>query len=62
VHDDLRRLAELLVVCDELDARIAEVIGRSARPGDVGESIAARVFDIELTASATQAGCDGSVG
>jgi hypothetical protein len=59
VHDELRRLAELLAARDELDARIAEVVGRSARPGDVGEFIAARVFDIELAASATQAGYDG---
>jgi hypothetical protein len=33
--------------------------GRSARVGDVGEFIAAKVFDIELAATATQAGYDG---
>ncbi len=56
---ELVRLAELLAARDELDAQIAEIVGRSARPGDVGEFIAARIFDIELAASATQAGYDG---
>jgi hypothetical protein len=59
MHDDLLRLAHLLVVRDQLDVQIAEVVGRSARPGDVGEFIAARIFDIELATSATQAGYDG---
>jgi hypothetical protein len=59
VQEDLVRLAKLLAARDELDARIAEVVGRSARPGDVGEFIAARIFDIDLAASATQAGHDG---
>ncbi|GAA2369360.1 hypothetical protein [Dactylosporangium salmoneum] len=57
--DDLRRLAELLRTRDELDSKIAEVTGRSARQGDVGEFIAAQVFDIELANTATQAGHDG---
>ena len=34
--------------------------GRSARPGDVGEFIATRVFNLELATTATQAGYDGS--
>ncbi|GAA1795962.1 hypothetical protein HC028_23205 [Planosporangium flavigriseum] len=59
VNDDLHSLAELLRVRDEAEARIAEVTGRSARQGDVGEFIASRVFDIELAATATQAGHDG---
>jgi hypothetical protein len=59
VSEDLVRLAGLLAARDELDAQIARVVGRSARPGDVGEFIAARIFDIELATSATQAGYDG---
>jgi hypothetical protein len=55
----LLQLAELLRIRNELDARISQVTGRSARPGDVGEFIASRVFDIELAATATQAGYDG---
>ncbi|MEU6077633.1 hypothetical protein [Micromonospora sp. NPDC047074] len=57
--ETLRQLAALLRTRDELDARIAALTGRSARPGDVGEFIAAQVFDIELAATATQAGYDG---
>jgi hypothetical protein len=30
------------------------------RPGDVWEFIAARIFDLELAATATQAGYDGT--
>ena len=55
----LLQLAELLRIRNELDARISQLTGRSARPGDVGEFIASRVFDIELAATATQAGYDG---
>jgi len=60
VPDDLARLADLLHQRDGLDAKIAQIVGRSARPGDVGEFIAARIFDIELSASATQPGYDGT--
>lgn len=59
VTEMLRQLAELLRARDELDTRIAALTGRSARPGDIGEFIAAQVFDIELTGTATQAGHDG---
>ncbi|MEU7933635.1 hypothetical protein [Micromonospora echinofusca] len=57
--ETLRQLATLLRTRDELDARIAALTGRSARPGDVGEFIAAQVFDIELADTAVQAGYDG---
>ncbi|WP_326563859.1 DUF6998 domain-containing protein [Micromonospora peucetia] len=57
--ETLRQLAALLRDRDELDARIAALTGRSARPGDIGEFIAAQVFDIEL-AAAVQAGYDGT--
>lgn len=57
--ETLRQLAALLRTRDDLDARIAALTGRSARPGDVGEFIAAQVFDIELAETAVQAGYDG---
>ncbi|MGC4789203.1 DUF6998 domain-containing protein [Micromonospora sp. DT178] len=59
VTETLRQLAALLRDRDELDTRIAALTGRSARPGDIGEFIAAQVFDIEL-AAAIQAGYDGT--
>jgi len=59
VDDELRQLADLLRLRDDLDARIAALTGRSARQGDVGEFIASKVFDIELAATAVQAGYDG---
>ncbi|MFG2052845.1 hypothetical protein ACGFI9_02340 [Micromonospora sp. NPDC048930] len=55
----LHQLAALLRARDDLDARIAALTGRSARPGDIGEFIAAQVFDIELAGTAVQAGYDG---
>jgi hypothetical protein len=59
VSNELAQLAQPLIARDALDSRIAELVGRSARPGDVGEFIAARVFDLEPAATATQAGYDG---
>ncbi|MEU4569497.1 hypothetical protein [Micromonospora sp. NPDC023956] len=57
--EDLRRLAALLRDREELDDRITALIGRPARPGEIGEFIAARVFDIALAGNAVQAGYDG---
>ncbi|WP_433352132.1 hypothetical protein ACQPYV_17920 [Micromonospora saelicesensis] len=57
--EKLHQLAALLQARDDLDARIAALTGRSARPGDIGEFIAAQVFDIELAGMAVQAGYDG---
>ncbi|MGB2567114.1 DUF6998 domain-containing protein [Micromonospora citrea] len=57
---DLHELAKLLRARDDLDARIARLTGRSARQGDIGEFVAARVFDIALAATANQAGHDGT--
>jgi len=48
VDEQLHRLSELLRQCDLLDAEIAAITGRSGWPGDVGEFIAAAVFDIAL--------------
>ncbi|MFG2008746.1 DUF6998 domain-containing protein [Micromonospora sp. NPDC048868] len=58
--ETLRQLAVLLRDRDELDARIAALTRRSAQPGDIGEFIAAQVFDIELADTANQAGYDGT--
>jgi hypothetical protein len=57
--DALSRLADLLRRRNEIDADIANVIGRPAERGHVGEFIAAAVFDIALHDSATHAGSDG---
>ncbi|MFI7609529.1 DUF6998 domain-containing protein [Micromonospora sp. NPDC049366] len=58
--EKLHQLAAMLQERDDLDARIAAVTGRSARQGDIGEFVAAQVFDIELAGTATQAGYDGT--
>ncbi|WP_327006849.1 hypothetical protein OHA72_05970 [Dactylosporangium sp. NBC_01737] len=58
-HAALAELAALLGGRARIDASIARLTGRSARPGDVGEFIAAQVFDIELAPTAVQAGHDG---
>jgi len=55
----LAELATLLADRARIDASIARLTGRSARPGDVGEFIAAQIFDIELARTAVQAGHDG---
>ncbi|BCL12789.1 hypothetical protein [Micromonospora sagamiensis] len=57
--EGLRQLATLLRAREELDDRITALIGRPAHPGNIGEFIAARVFDIELACTAVQAGYDG---
>ncbi len=56
---DLARLAELLAERNRLDQAIAELIGRPALPGHLGEYIAARVFGIALEPSASARGLDG---
>ncbi|SCL24217.1 hypothetical protein [Micromonospora inyonensis] len=57
--ESLRQLAELLRAREELDDQITALIGRPAHPGNIGEFIAARVFDIDLASNAVQAGYDG---
>ena len=56
---DIERVAELLRARNEIDAQLATIVGRPAEKGHVGEWIAARLFDIDLSATATQAGFDG---
>lgn len=55
----LSRLAELLNQRNAIDAEIATLIDRPALTGHMGEFIAARIFGIELEASAVQKGHDG---
>ncbi|MEU2664891.1 hypothetical protein [Micromonospora sp. NPDC007220] len=58
--ETLRQLATLLRDRDELDARMAALTRRSARTGDIGEFIAAQVFDITLADTTIQPGYDGT--
>jgi hypothetical protein len=55
----LQRLADLLRRRNALDDEIAQIIGRPALPGHIGEFIAAEVFDIQLAESASTPGYDG---
>ncbi|GAA4974124.1 DUF6998 domain-containing protein [Actinoplanes utahensis] len=59
MNEGLAELATLLRERDGIEKRIADMTGRSARQGDVGEFIAAEVFGIELARNAVQAGHDG---
>ena len=55
----LDALAGLLRARDALDAEIVRTIGRPASIGNLGEFIAARIFDIHLAASGVNPGHDG---
>lgn len=57
--DELRKLAALIRRRNAIDAEIAEVIGRPALIGHVGEYLAAEIFDITLHESAVHKGSDG---
>ena len=57
--EDLVELARLLDERNEVDSKIARIVGMSARIGDVGEYIAARVFEIKLHESRSAKGSDG---
>jgi hypothetical protein len=54
-----RQVAELLRERNDLDARIAALVGRPALSGHIGEWIAAQVFGIELDAVANRKAVDG---
>jgi hypothetical protein len=55
----LDSLAGLLRARNSLDLEIARLIGRPASTGNLGEFIAARIFDIHLAASGVNPGHDG---
>ncbi len=56
----LGKLSELLHRRNEIDARIATLIGRPAERGHVGEVIAAEILNIGLAPTATEEGNDGA--
>ncbi len=60
VHDEpLGRIARLLQERNAIDEEIAAITGRPMTSGHLGESVASRIFDIELEPSAAAAGIDG---
>jgi predicted RNase H-like nuclease len=56
----LKDLAGLVRRRNRIDQQIAQLIGRPSNPGNIGEFIAAEIFDIKLTGSGTTAGYDGT--
>lgn len=56
---ELEHLAELIRAKNEADLAIARLLGRPTLPGNIGEFVAARVFNIELMTSGSNAGYDG---
>jgi hypothetical protein len=55
----LAELAALLRERNSIDARIGVILNRPASIGNIGERIAAKVFDIELTAAANSTAFHG---
>ena len=56
----MERLARLLNDRNSIDKKIGEIIGRPALTGHIGEYIAAEIFNIALSASASEKSLDGS--
>ena len=59
VDDNLLHLAYFLRQRAAIDDQIAELIGRPAHAGHIGEFIAANIFEIELHQSAVNRASDG---
>ena len=59
MQHSLEELAAALRERNRIDSLIARIIGRPAEKGHVGEFIAARIFGIDLAASAANKGSDG---
>jgi hypothetical protein len=55
----LERLAELLRQRNAVESEIAQILGRPATHGHLGEYVASQVFGIALELSATSKGIDG---
>ena len=55
----LAEFAALIRERNSIDARIGAILNRPATVGDIGEWIAAKVFDIELAAAANNTAFDG---
>jgi hypothetical protein len=60
--DELEHLAGLIRAKNEADLAIAQLIGRPAVPGNIGEHVAAKVFAIRLMVSGSHPGYDGVFG
>ncbi|MCL0055494.1 hypothetical protein M1N56_06455 [Dehalococcoidia bacterium] len=56
---DLKQLADLLSSRNSIDVEIGAIIGRPAITGHIGEYIAAEIFDIGLSQSASEKSLDG---
>ena len=56
---DIKRLAELISKRNQVNKEIADLIGRPALTGHIGEYIASQVFNIKLESSAAMKGIDG---
>src|SRR5215469_11932264 len=57
--DEVGRLVSLIREKNEVERKIAELIGRPAAPGNIGEFVAAKVFNIKLMSSGSHPGYDG---
>ena len=57
--DKLNKLSSLLSKRNSIDEEIGAIIGRPASTGHIGEYIAAEIFDIELSESASEKSLDG---
>lgn len=58
-NDSLQHIADLLHTRNTIEVEIANIIGRPAERGHIGEYIAALIFDIDLKDSANYPGIDG---
>ena len=59
IMTDLEKLANLLSDRNSIEKEIGSIIGRPAITGHIGEYIAADIFDIELSESASEKSLDG---
>jgi hypothetical protein len=59
VRNEVQQLATLINERNDVSMRIAQLIGRPAQIGHVGEWIASKIFDVELENSAVVKGIDG---
>ncbi|MGI8999101.1 MAG: hypothetical protein ACR2GO_05275 [Candidatus Limnocylindria bacterium] len=56
---DLERLSFRVRLRNMIDQEMATVLGRPPSPGNLGEFIASKVFDIELAPTGVNPGHDG---
>ena len=58
-RNTLLKLSELIKERNAIDAKIAEITGRPAHTGHIGEFVASKIFGIRLHDSASHRGSDG---